>query len=341
VRIARAFAEATSEVEDAMLLVTFAGEVVAANRTALAEFGIGGPGTPGRLGDLLPDGADRLAEFLRRCSGSKEPTPTVLALRTRDGGDARDFRCDGALFRPEPEHPPLLKLRLRPREIASRSFALLARQVDELNREIDMRRRYAAELTEALQAQDLLLQELQHRVRNTIQLFVSLVNRESRRSGNGAADLRALAARFHAVGFVQKQVASAADLCRVEVGELVRDILGYLHPPIGSDPVFAVDVDHVELPVEVATPLALLLNECLTRVGSVTSPRGGRVEGRRGLSARLVLSVARPGAAEAFALLAGDRFVAMLAAQIDGSMVSTLDGDVPGIAFELPFPGAK
>ena len=140
------------------------------------------------------------------------------------------------------------------------------------------RKRYAAELSEALRAQDLLLRELQHRVRNTIQLFLSLLNRESRRSGHGGADLRALAARFHAVGFVQKQVGSAADLSRVEVGELVRDILEYLHPMMAADVAFTVDIEPVDLPVEVATPLALLLNECLARIGSVASP-GSRVRG--------------------------------------------------------------
>ena len=138
---------------------------------------------------------------------------------------------------------------------------------------------------------------------------------------------------------MQKQVGSAADLSRVEVGELVRDILDYLHPMMAADVAFTVDIEPVDLPVEVATPLALLLNECLARIGSVASP-GSRVEGRRLRPGRLALAMLQPGAAEAFALLESDRFIAMLVAQIDGSMTRIGDGDRPELAIELPIPVA-
>jgi hypothetical protein len=341
-KVARAFAEATSELDDAMLLVTPSGEVVAANRAAQAAFELGSRQVPARLGDLVQNDTGRLTDFLRRCSGSKEPTPSVLTLCTRDGCGTRDFRCDGALYRPEPDEPPLLRLRLRPKDGASQSFALLTRQLDELNREIDLRKRNAAELNEALRAQNLLLRELQHRVRNTIQLFLSLLNREGRRAGRGAVDLRALAARFHAVGFVQKQVGSASDLSRVEVSQLVRDIVGHWHPPLGSDAAFPVDVEPVELPIETATPLALLLNECLARSGPRTAPTtGDRVEGRRISPERFVLSVMLSGAADSLPALVRDQFMAMLAIQLDGSMTCDFDGSMPRLSIELPIPANR
>lgn len=339
-KVARAFAEATCELEDAMLLVTPSGQIVAANRAARAEFVLGSKGAAIRLDDIVQDGTGRLADFLKRCSGSKEPTPSVLTLCTQGGCGTREFRCDGALYRPEPDEPPLLRLRLRPKETASQSFALLTRQLDELNREIDLRKRNAAELNEALRAQNLLLRELQHRVRNTIQLFLSLLNREGRRAGQGAVDIRALAARFHAVGFVQKQVGSAADLSRVEVSQLVRDIVGHWHPPLGLDVAFQVDVEPVELTVEIATPLALLLNECLAKSGPRTAPvAGDRVEGRRISPERLVLSIMRPGAADSLSALVRDQFIVMLTTQLEGSMTYDLGCDMPRLSIELPIPG--
>lgn len=319
-----------------MLLVTSAGEIIAANPVALAEFRIVDPAKAGRLGDLLQDGADRLVEFLRRCSGSKESIPTTLRFLTRDECGFQDFRCDGALFWPQQDQPPLLRLQLRRKETAVQSFALLTRQIDELNREIDRRKRYERELSEALQAQGLLLRELQHRVRNTIQLFLSLLNRESRRAGSGTGDWRALAAKYQAVGFVQKQVSSAADLSRVEVGRVVRDILEYLHPSARVDPHFQPGLEHIELPIEVATPFALLITECLVRSGAVNSPqRGSGIKLERIQPERLLLSMAQPGAADVFLVLARDQFIIMLAAQMNGSVACDFDGDIPRIVVEL------
>ncbi len=334
--LARAFTETANAVEDAMLLVTLSGDLVAANRAAAAEFGVDAQATPRRLSDLVASEPARLADFLRRCAGTKEATLAVLALMVPGWDSAREYRLDGALFRPAPDDQPLIRLLLRPKELASRSFALLTQQVDELNREIDRRRRYEAELSDALRKQDALLRELQHRVRNTIQLFLGLLNREARRAGGGAANFRALAARFHAVGFVQKQVGrSSADLNRVELGQLVRDLVGYRHPATGSEAAFEVEVEHAVLPVEVATPLALMLNECL----AATLPRqGGRVEGHRGETGRLVLSVAQDGAAEAFSATALDQFTVLLAAQIGGSVACDRGGEMPRLLIEVPVP---
>ncbi len=334
--LARAFAETANAVDDAMLLVTPTGEILSANRAAIAAFEAAPLAAPAQLGDLIADEPVRLIAFLRQCSGTKESIPTVLAFKAPGWDGTREFRLDGALFMPQPGMAPLIRLRLRPKEQASRSFGLLARQVDELNREIERRRRYEAELSEAMRRQAALLRELQHRVRNTIQLFLGLLNREARRADRGEARFGELAARFHAVGFVQKQVgSSSADLDRVDVRHLVGDIVRYHHPATGGETEFEVDVERVELPVEVATPLALMLNECL----AATRPRlGGWVEGHRSEAGYLVLSVAQDGAADAFSKKVRDPFIALLAAQLRGSMACEPGPRGTTIVVEFPIP---
>jgi hypothetical protein len=195
VSIARIFAEATRLVDDAMLLTSPAGEVAAANRALHAEFGFGWIGGPARLGDVLTarDG-EALVDFLRRCSGSAEPLIGTLVRKPTPGQTARAYRCDGALFRNAADAPPLLQLRLRPKDQATRSFALLTHQIAELNREILARKRFAADLADALETRTLLVQELQHRVRNNLQLVLSLLRREIR--------LRCLVPAFDGAGLL-------------------------------------------------------------------------------------------------------------------------------------------
>jgi hypothetical protein len=330
-----AFVETANAVEETMLLVTPSGEIVAANRAAVAEFGTEILATR-RLGDFLAGESWRLADFLHRCSGGKEAIPAVLAFRAAGWDGTREFRVDGALFRPDPDLPLLLRLRMRPKEAATRSFGLLTRQVEELNREIDRRRRYEAELTEALRGQVALLQELQHRVRNTIQLFLGLLNREARQAGGGPPNLRDLAARFQAVGFVQKQVgASHAALNHIDIAQLASDLVAFRHPDTGGENAFGVDVEPIVVPVEVATPLALLLNECL----AATLPRRpGLIAGGADGAGRLRLALSQDGAAEAFAAAARKPLAGMLAAQLQGSVASDISQGKPTLVIGFPHP---
>jgi hypothetical protein len=344
---ARVFAEATRFIEDVMLLVTPAGEILAGNRAAAAEFGLQLAVQPNRqLAELMPQGAEEsLREALRVFSGSAEPSPAILVLRTaRDDGGTRHYRCDGSLFRPGSDDPPLLQLRLRPKEKAVRSFALLTRQIEDLNREILARKRFETDLGEALEAQGHLLRELQHRVGNTIQVILSLLNRELRQAGKTmpTARLRGFAARVQSIGFVQKQMAAAADLSRVEVGRLVRDIAGYLHPLRGvGGTVVEVTVEPIHLLVEVATPLALALTECLSRIepGNQTASgtAGIRIEGSRLVSpARLALSITWRAASEEPWAYASNPLLAAIVTQMSGSLVAEVNEDVHRLTFTIP-----
>jgi len=346
--IARIFAEATRLADDAMLLTSPAGEVAAANRAATAEFGFGLDRGPIHLGDVLAarDG-EALMDFLRRCSGSTEPLIGTLIRKPIPGQTARVYRCDGALFRHAADAPPLLQLRLRPKDEATRSFALLSHQIAELNREISARKRFEADLADALEARTLLVQELQHRVRNNLQLVLSLLRREIRlrRDGPaGTAGLRALAARVDALGFVQKQVAIATDISNVELDRLAGDIAGNLFGGAGgrAGPSIEVDVEQAALPVQLANPLALVLTECLDAVERSSSPgQQIRIEGRRvEFSDSFRLTISSRGATTTAAGLLGDAFLRLLAAQMGGSLtIEETDGMVRA-AIQIPLPDA-
>jgi two-component sensor histidine kinase len=348
VSIARIFAEATRLVDDAMLLTSPAGEVAAANRAAAAEFGFDLDRGPVHLGDVLTarDG-EAPVDFLRRCSGSTEPLIGTLVRKPTPDHTARAYRCDGALFRNNADTPPLLQLRLRPKDEATRSFALLTHQIAELNREISARKQFQADLADALEARTLLVQELQHRVRNNLQLVLSLLRREIRlrRDGHtGAAGLQALAMRIDALGFVQKQVAIATDISNVALDRLVTDIASSLVGGAAGQAAMniEVDIEQVTLPVPLANPLALLLTECLDAVRRSGSPgQRIRIQGRRVESSGIfTLTIAAGGALTTVEGLPGDAFLRLLAAQMRSSLtVHETDGMVRA-EIKIPLPDA-
>jgi PAS domain S-box-containing protein len=99
------------------------------------------------LGELSDAG--QATELLRMGARSKSLVPGCLKLRSA-GGATKVCRCDGALFRARSEAgPALVLLRLAGREQGSDQFAALNLRIEQLTREVGLRR--AAE--SALQAQ--------------------------------------------------------------------------------------------------------------------------------------------------------------------------------------------
>jgi two-component sensor histidine kinase len=317
------FAEATRLVGDPMLLLRPDSTIVAANRAASAALGLPAPGAawvPGelagaiRLRDLASDPAEADA-LLRQCAAAADTAVGRLGLR-RAGGDAA-YRVEGAAFRPA-QGPALIQLRLRSHE----SFALLSEKLDAL---ADGRSPAPAEFRFLLEARDALVRELQHRVRNKLQVVLSLISRELRLAGDdepARTRLQSLAERVHALGFVQKQLGSGSEAHQLRLDLLVQDIVQHVWPGDGAE--IADDLPALGLTVQCATPLALLLTECLAvaRGAGATSLQVGW---SRPAAGRLRLDLHAPSAATAFTRLTSDPLARMLATQMDGQVTS--EGD--------------
>jgi PAS domain-containing protein len=124
-----------------LLLVSADGLVLAANEGVRRRLGLAPSDLRGRrLTEPAADPPDRLADYLRACSRTREMLPGSLVL-TGDGGPGVACRCEGEVFRPSTAGAPALVLiRLAPGESASTQFLVLNQKVDELTREIARRR---------------------------------------------------------------------------------------------------------------------------------------------------------------------------------------------------------
>ena len=309
----RAFLAVAGGLREAMLLVDPAGVIRAANpaaRVLLAPLAEGAA-----LADALAEGAGRLPDYLRRCSGSAQPLPGGVMLRGEPA--PRPFRCEGSVYRPDETAPAMLLLLLRPRVIAAPSFPALTRQVEALNAEVAARAQAVAAMGQALEARDGLLRELHHRVRNTIQLFMALLQASSGGQGLTAESARRLGEQFQAVGFVQKQMSTVTDLRRIALLPLLEELAEFLRPPPPAAG-FRISGAAAELPLEQATPLAILLARCLGGGGGVASaPRHVEVVAE---GAGLAIRIDQPGPAEACQAILAEELSQLLAHQIDATL---------------------
>ncbi|HEX2255910.1 MAG TPA: histidine kinase dimerization/phosphoacceptor domain -containing protein, partial [Afifellaceae bacterium] len=215
------------------------------------------------LSDVCVDGADDVRSYLRRCSGSREPTIGKLVMRDRSGAQIA-YRCHGSLLRQRSDgEPALVMLRLvgPPEE----RFSALTRQVDDLNSEVHRRRRIQAMLEAALQERELLLRELNHRVKNNLQMLLSMLS--SARAGSSHPETRAVldraCGRVAAIGAAQS-IFYRSGVGGVPTAEFLDQVCRTVMQTLGGGHQLVLDVEEAELSSDLAAPVALMLNELMT-----------------------------------------------------------------------------
>ena len=125
------------------------------------------------------------------------------------------------------------------------------------------------------------LNEVDHRVKNNLQLIASLILLQSRHAPDEAARaaLKSVLGRVSAVATVHRRLFQG-DPLRFEVADYMRDLTGDLAAAAGRDDLeIALALDAVTIPSSSAAPLALVINELLGNALKHAFPAGraGRV----------------------------------------------------------------
>jgi two-component sensor histidine kinase len=133
--------------------------------------------------------------------------------------------------------------------------------VGAINMLVDVSERKQAETQ-----QRVLLDELNHRVKNNLQMLQSLLFSAARQTSNREAQkiLDEASARIAAVAAAQRVLYSTSDATRFNAQEFVDAVCATARQTFPRDIRIVCEADPVELPNDAAIPLALILNELLT-----------------------------------------------------------------------------
>lgn len=129
------------------------------------------------------------------------------------------------------------------------------------------RRRAEQALRNLLDEKTTLLHELDHRVKNNLQLLLSLVNYEIRRSDTAAVKeaLGRVKDRVQALGIVHRLLYGQDEVATFDMGAFARELaLDLTASADRSDIELQVNVDSIPVSTAVAAPLALLWNEIIS-----------------------------------------------------------------------------
>jgi two-component sensor histidine kinase len=126
---------------------------------------------------------------------------------------------------------------------------------------------HTAELEMALEQKTALLHEVDHRVKNNLQLIASLLLLQTRRTSDpGAREaLRGMLERVNAVATVHRRLFQNEDVQRFDVAEFVRDLVGDMIGASGREDIRVhLDLRPVSIPASRAAPLALVISEAVS-----------------------------------------------------------------------------
>jgi two-component sensor histidine kinase len=264
---ARAVLEAIAE---ALLVVSPGGTVLAANKVARRLFG---PDIVARdLESLHAGDPEALHRYLQRCSGAG--TPLLGSLHLHGDQGTVNYELHGSRVALESGTAVLLRIGRQGEE----RFVALTRQIRELDREIRDRQHAEAVLEETVKQRELLLSELHHRVKNNMHMLQGLLQGAERDAETEEARraLRELSLRVSAINSVQQLLYNSSDLETIDsvalLDAVTGGVLALADPAIDS----RAQIEPLEIPIETAVPLALVVNELLTNAVKYGRPESKR-----------------------------------------------------------------
>ncbi len=120
------------------------------------------------------------------------------------------------------------------------------------------------ELRTALKDKEVLLTEVHHRVKNNLQIILSLINLNRDFDTNPETILTDTETRIYAMALIHEKIYGSTSLADVNIEEYVKSLVNSLMDTYKSDINLYYDLEPIDLTMEKSIPLGLIINELVT-----------------------------------------------------------------------------
>ena len=138
----------------------------------------------------------------------------------------------------------------------------IAALIDVTDRARAEREEYARQIRD----KDTLLREVQHRVKNNLQLVVALIRLEARNEGRGdKVNLAALAGRIESLQLLYQALSLDVSADEIDLGHYLSQIAAAVMSTYAMDGIrLDLKMDHAPVSINIALPVGLVVNELIT-----------------------------------------------------------------------------
>lgn len=162
----------------------------------------------------------------------------------------------------------LLVMRYRQKQ---KTTALLESQKNEINAK-------NASLERLLEEKDWLVKEVHHRVKNNLQMVMSLLNAQSHylQDEKASSAIRDSQHRIHSMSLIHKKLYQSDNVTTINTEVYINELIEYFRQSfnISQRITFRTEIEAIELDASQAVPIGLILNEAITNSVKHAFPDG-------------------------------------------------------------------
>jgi PAS domain S-box-containing protein len=149
--------------------------------------------------------------------------------------------------------------------------------------EIDIRLDAENHLTKTVGEKEVLLREVHHRVKNNLQIIISLINLQSRYTTDEAtlSAFRESQNRIKAMALVHEKLYQSTDITKIDLDNYIRFLGNNLFQFFGMKGkgiVLTTDIRDISLAIDTAIPVGLIINELISNSLKYAFPDGRKGE---------------------------------------------------------------
>jgi len=158
-------------------------------------------------------------------------------------------------------------------EFSERDIAFLQGAANILGMAIEQQQ-YQRKLKDALDRHQVLLKEVNHRVKNSLQVVSSMLQLQARSVGDPELSerLNEASSRVNAVGRAYERLAYNADYENIDLVEYLRQIVGDLQPTVAPCKIEFDAPEEIQFAADRAILVGLILNELVSNAGKYAYP---------------------------------------------------------------------
>src|SRR5215469_10539483 len=210
---------------------------------------------------------------------------------------------------------------------------------------------YQRKLQAALDRHQVLLREVNHRVKNSLQVVSSMLHLQANAVGNQdlSERLNEAASRVNAVGRAYERLAYTADYENIDLIEYLRQIIRDLEPTVAPSKIQFDATEAIRFAADRAILVGLVINELVSNAGKYAYPNraGGSIWVRvQTENDAIAISVRDegvglpPGFDPAVSKRLGTRLVNALSKQLGGEMTRALASTGANFTLQIPLRSA-